>query len=180
MPLLGQKAYVSYRECKIYADTAHANTNSFITNHVLPQLRRLTSDVTGLDGFVLPPPCITKTVPRAAQQPITSAKREFVFIHGDLARHNIIISPETLEVTCIFDQEHIGYFPLKLEVDAWRIKHSKYFRLFTYQERIQRELELIGGKGRLPPCIKEGFILRLEQSLIQLNCRQNVNLLYLN
>lgn len=36
MPLLGQKAYVSYRECKIYADTAHANTNSFITNHVLP------------------------------------------------------------------------------------------------------------------------------------------------
>ncbi|KAH8730586.1 hypothetical protein GQ44DRAFT_449056 [Phaeosphaeriaceae sp. PMI808] len=126
------------------------------------QLRRLTSDVTCLDRFVLPPPRITETVPRAAWLLITSAKREFVFIHRNLARHSIMISPETLEVTCIFDWEHAGCFPPELEADAWRMKHSEYFQLFTCQERIQRELELIAVKGRLPPCMEEGLMLRSE------------------
>ncbi|KAF1958265.1 hypothetical protein CC80DRAFT_559177 [Byssothecium circinans] len=147
----GRKAHVSHGECETYADIAHANTDSFITNHVLPRLRRLTSNMTGLEGFVLPPPRITERVPRAAWQSITSTEKEFVFIHGDLARHNIMISPKTLEVTCIFDWEHAGYFPPELEVDAWRMKHSEYFELFTSHERIRREVELIG--------VKDGFHL---------------------
>ncbi|KAF2471051.1 uncharacterized protein BDR25DRAFT_354958 [Lindgomyces ingoldianus] len=97
----------------------------FITNYVLPQLRQLTSSVTGLEGFVLPPPRITKAVHRVAWQPIK-----------DLARHNIIVSPKTREVTCIFNWEHAGYFPPELEVDAWRMKHSKYFQLFSGKKRI--------------------------------------------
>lgn len=143
MPSSGRKAHVLHGECKTCADIAHANADSFITNYVLPQLRQLTSNVTGLDGFVLPPPRITETVPRAAWQPITSDTEEFVFIHGDLARHNIMVSPKTLEVTYIFDWEHAGYFPPELEVDAWRMKHSEYFQLFLKKKRIQRELGLI-------------------------------------
>lgn len=160
MPSSGRKAHVSRGECETCADIANANADSFITNYVLPQLQQLTSYVTGLDGFVLPPPRIVETVPRAAWQPITSDKKKFVFIHGDLARHNIMVSPETLEVTCIFDWEHAGFFPHELEVDAWRMKHSEYFQLFSGKERIQRELELIGGKGRLSMCMKGGLMSR--------------------
>ncbi|KAF2177017.1 hypothetical protein K469DRAFT_810538, partial [Zopfia rhizophila CBS 207.26] len=82
--------------------------NTFVTIEriygiTLDSLRQLTSNVTGLDGFILPPPRITETVPRVAWQPITLDIEEFVFIHGDLARHNIMVSPKTLEVTYIFD-----------------------------------------------------------------------------
>lgn len=149
MPSSGRKAHILDGECKTCADIANAIADSFITNYVLPQLQQLRSYVTGLDGFVLPPPRIVETVPRAAWQPITSDVKKFVFIHGDFARHNIMVSPKTLEVNCIFDWEHAGYFPPELEVDAWRMKHSEYFQLFLDKERIQRELELIG--------VKDGF-----------------------
>jgi hypothetical protein len=146
MPLSGRKAHVSGGECNACADIANTNADRFITNYVLPQLQQLTSYVTGLDGFVLPPPRIAETISRAAWQPITSDAREFVLVHGDLARHNIMVSPKTLKVICIFDWEHAGYFPPELEVDAWRMKHSEYFQLFSAKERIQRELGLIGGE----------------------------------
>ena len=144
-PASGQRPHVSHEKCKTCADIANKNADNFITNFVIPQLQQLTSYETGLNGFVLPPPRITETIPKGTWQSITSAGEPFRFIHGDLARHNIMVSPETLKVTCIFDWEHAGYFPPELEAAAWRMTHSEYHRLFDARERIQKELKLIGG-----------------------------------
>lgn len=145
MPASGGTPHVSVGKCDVCADIANNNADNFITKLVLPQLQQLTSYKTGLNGFVLPPPRITETIPRDTWQSITSAEEPFRFIHGDLARHNVMVSPETLEVTYIFDWEHAGYFPPELEAAAWRMPHSEYYKMFTAKERIQKELKLIGG-----------------------------------
>jgi len=144
-PVSGQKPHVYHGPCETCADIASNNDNNFITNSVLPQLQQLTSYETGLKGFVLPPPRITEMIPRDSWQPIISAGEPFCLIHGDLAQHNIMVSPKTLIVTCIFDWEHAGYFPPELEAPAWRMTHSEYHKLFDARERIQKELAMIGG-----------------------------------
>ncbi|KAH9209219.1 hypothetical protein DL95DRAFT_477738 [Leptodontidium sp. 2 PMI_412] len=144
-PASGQRPHVSYGKCETCVDVANKNADNFITNFVLPQLQQLMSYDTRLNGFVLPPPRITETIRKGAWQSITSAGEPFRFIHGDLARHNIMVSPKTLKVNCIFDWEHAGYFPPELEAAAWRMTHSECQRLFDARERIQKELELIGG-----------------------------------
>jgi hypothetical protein len=35
----------------------------------------------------------------------------YVFCHGDLSEHNVIVNPETLEVRAILDWEHAGFWP---------------------------------------------------------------------
>jgi hypothetical protein len=102
-PASGQRPHVSYGECETCADVANKITDNFITNFVLPQLQQLMSYTTGLYGFVLPPPRITKTILKGTWQSITSAREPFCFIYRDLAQHNIMVSPKTLKVTCIFD-----------------------------------------------------------------------------
>ena len=144
-PASGQRPHISHGKCETCADVANKNADNFITNFVLAQLQQLTSYETGLNGFILPPPRITETVPMETWQPITSAREPFRLIRGGIARHDIMVSPKTLKVTCIFDWEHAGYFPPELEAAAWRMTHSEYRRLFDARERIQEELELIGG-----------------------------------
>lgn len=36
---------------------------------------------------------------------------DFVFYHGDLSQHNIIVDPQTLKIRAIIDWEYAGYFP---------------------------------------------------------------------
>lgn len=36
---------------------------------------------------------------------------EYVFCHGDLSQHNVLVAPDTLKITAIIDWEHAGFFP---------------------------------------------------------------------
>ncbi|KAB8339130.1 hypothetical protein FH972_022066 [Carpinus fangiana] len=36
---------------------------------------------------------------------------EYVFCHGDLSQHNVIVDPESLEIAAIVDWEFAGFFP---------------------------------------------------------------------
>lgn len=130
-------------ECYKCADIAFRNVDCFITDHVLPQLQQVKDNVTGLNGFVLPPPRIVETHPRPSWKPKTSTEKEYVLCHGDLARHNVMVSPETLEVICIFDWEHAGFFPPELEAPVWRMSHAEYQRMFEDTNRIEEEIRLI-------------------------------------
>jgi len=48
-----------------------------------------------------------KTLPRE--------KPEYVFQHGDIAAHNLMMDPQTLQPIVLFDWEYAGYFPLGME-----------------------------------------------------------------
>lgn len=130
-------------ECEECANIAYDNVDRFITDEVLPQLQQLKSNTTGLNGFVLPPPRILETQSRLYWEPKTSTAEEYVFCHGDLARHNIMVSAETLEVISIYDWEHAGFFPSALEATAWRMNRTEYYNMFKDTDRIQAEVKLI-------------------------------------
>ncbi|KAG6847403.1 hypothetical protein H0H93_008302 [Arthromyces matolae] len=45
---------------------------------------------------------------------------EFVFTHNDLARHNIIVDPETHKINAIIDWEYAGFYPPDFEAEFYR------------------------------------------------------------
>ncbi|KAB8356609.1 hypothetical protein FH972_024191 [Carpinus fangiana] len=79
----------------------------------LETLQGLRSDrVGGAEGGPLVPPY------RAHKEllrddwvfPLADTK-EYVFCHGDLSQHNVLVDPETLKITAIIDWEYAGFFP---------------------------------------------------------------------
>lgn len=90
--------------CDVCARTADLNADNYITNKVLPQLRQLRSNPTGLEGFVLPPPRISETIRSDRWHSIESPDGNvYSLIHGDLNKYNIMVSVATLEVISILD-----------------------------------------------------------------------------
>ncbi|KAJ2891330.1 hypothetical protein MKZ38_000561 [Zalerion maritima] len=116
-------------KCAACQATATANAKTFVEKTVLPQLRRLTSYTTGLNGFVNPPPWVTEVDRREFWDTKTSAVPEFVFCHGDLGPYNIMIDQFTLKVTGLIDFENAGYFPSEfLEQRAIDVKG--YYKMY--------------------------------------------------
>ncbi|MCJ1350015.1 hypothetical protein MMC31_008258 [Peltigera leucophlebia] len=96
------------------------NTKTFINTVVLPQLAQLRSNKLGnLNGVVIPPDRITNKDPRPWWPPQTSSTDEFVFCHNDLAQHNILVDPDTLQVDAIIDWEYSGFYPPEFEAPLW-------------------------------------------------------------
>ncbi|KAF1949140.1 hypothetical protein CC80DRAFT_497724 [Byssothecium circinans] len=135
------RAHTDHGPCDSCRGIAKGNAERFIENEVLPQLSLLRSDTTGLDGFVLPPPWVLEYDKRTHWATKTSAPREYVFCHGDLMDHNIMVHPETLHVLSIFDWEHAGFFPQAFQ--TWALEREEYFRLFTNKERLQELVTLL-------------------------------------
>lgn len=116
---LGQK-HMDTAPCKTCSGEAHANATRFINETVLPQLANLKSLARGIDGFVMPPswmcpdgeppwdrPRTWKTLP--LEQP------DYIFQHGDIAGHNILMDSSSLQVKALIDWEHAGYFQPGME-----------------------------------------------------------------
>lgn len=122
---------------------AVASVDAYITHHVLPKLKALTSNTTGLNGFVLPPPRLAEIFENQAWHPKTSAQPHFSFIHGDLGPQNILVDPSTLELLGIVDWEHAGYFPPVLEAEKWRHDAAWRTALFEDTARLEKEKALI-------------------------------------
>ncbi|KAF2241787.1 hypothetical protein BU26DRAFT_410664, partial [Trematosphaeria pertusa] len=97
-------------ECENCKAIAQASAKDFIRSILLPELANLTSDTTGLDGFVIPPAWMLETDTRSKWEPMTFSEPVLIFIHGDLGPSNLLMDPKTLTVKCVIDWEHSGYF----------------------------------------------------------------------
>ncbi len=103
-----------------YQAEALKNAKNFITILVLPQLADLKSTRIGnLNGVVIPPVRISDKDKWRWWPPRISSTQEFVFCQNDLAQHNIMIDPDTLEVAAIIDWEYSGFYPPEFEAPLW-------------------------------------------------------------
>lgn len=143
------QVHTSTGRCSDCEKIAFFNTNEFIETKVIPQLRHLKSNQTGLNGIVIPPPRIEEFNERTKWSPIQSPPgREYVFCHGDLTRSNIILDPETLEVKSIIDWETAGYFPEEIELPLWRLNYDQYMNTFRDHTEIAQSIRLLTTENR--------------------------------
>lgn len=134
-------------KCLACQEMADSNADTYIRTKVLPQLQSLTSNHTGLGGFLVPPPRIVETQEHVDYWPVkTSNSPIYSFVHGDLARHNIRMCSETLEVTHIYDWEQAGYLPAEMERELWcapGLNNKGYYAFFEMTDLIEYEIGLI-------------------------------------
>lgn len=134
---LGGQHYARSSPCNICLEMAFSNALEFIQKTVLPQLAQLRSRERGLDGFVMPPQWLAADVRPGWKdhhwETLSLLEAKYVFQHGDLAPHNIMIDPETLQVKALIDWEYAGYFlpgmerwPGTLDADAYAKRSSQF------------------------------------------------------
>ena len=134
----GKKHMEDGNECDECGRIARANARRFIADEVLPQLNSLTSDTTGLDGVVIPPLWVTFHDQDASwpSKKSESGRAEYVFCHGNLHGHSIMVHAETLHVMKIVDWEEAGYFPPEFQV--WSVNRADYEALYEDDEQRKR------------------------------------------
>jgi hypothetical protein len=133
---LGESLHDRSSPCKLCLEKGYYNALAFIQEIVLPQLVQLKSHQRDLEGFVMPPQWLAADVRpgwkehRWGTLPLDEAI--YVFQHGDLASHNLIIDPQTLQVKALIDWEYAGYFlpgterwPGTLDEDAYAQRSSQ-------------------------------------------------------
>jgi hypothetical protein len=106
--------------CTLCSEQAYSNALRFVTDDVLPQLTKLKSKERGINGFVMPPSwlapdCDAPWKGKKHWKTLPQQEAEYVFQHGDLAAHNIMMDPKTLQVKALIDWEYAGYFPAGME-----------------------------------------------------------------
>ncbi|KAF1959179.1 hypothetical protein CC80DRAFT_490154 [Byssothecium circinans] len=142
------RSHVDSGRCAECEEIVADKVNTYIEGTVIPQLQKLTSSWTGLNGFVLPPPRIEQYDRRDTWAPKqSSVPNDYVFCHADLARTNILVHPTTLDVVCIIDWETAGYFPAQLERPLWRLNYMEYMQTFEDKAKIDEEIALLTGQS---------------------------------
>jgi thiamine kinase-like enzyme len=58
---------------------------------------------------------------------------DYEFQHGDLAAHNIIMNPGTLQVKALIDWEHAGFFPPGMERWPGSLSSEVYRKRASHQ-----------------------------------------------
>ena len=127
-------------ECEECAQTAQANASRYIQNEILPQLNALRSDTTGLNGVVIPPLWIMDYDPETFWTPKTDLEQKYVFCHGNLHAHSILMHAETLHVMKVVDWDNAGFFPA--EFQHWTVTRLGY-EMFTNTERCKEFARLM-------------------------------------
>lgn len=118
------------------------NVTAFVEQSVLPQLRKFTSNrLGGVSGLVIPPNRVTFRDQRPEWRSRTFSENQFTFCHNDLARHNIMVNPKTLEVTAIIDWESSGFYPAEFEADMWLRSYRDYVPDEASTDRLIRLLD---------------------------------------
>ena len=98
-------------------DRAVSHVREYILKSVLPQLRSLTqSQIGSLTGDIIPSPRLDIQGSHLK----LSKRGDYIFCHGDLAQHNIIINKESYDVMAILDWEYSGYYPPEFELPLWQ------------------------------------------------------------
>ncbi|UPK94398.1 hypothetical protein LCI18_005333 [Fusarium solani-melongenae] len=158
--------------CETCVNQGYQNALEFIEGTVLPQLAKLTSQSRGIDGFVMPPSWLSPIQPpwkgKKHWEILPLKEPEYIFQHGDIAAHNIMMDPQTLQPKVLFDWEYAGYFPPgmerwpgKLDLESYQKRGSHLasaiasFLPKEYLECYERwsdkaELHLLITSGELP------------------------------
>jgi aminoglycoside phosphotransferase len=132
------------KQCTACQTIANQNAERFITEFMLPELRRLTSSQTGLNGTVIPSPWVTEYDRRETWTSKTSTWQSFVFCHGDLGPQNLMCNPVTLQIQWVVDWENAGYFEEQF-LDLWAVDRDKYLDLYEYGDRLAWQIALLEG-----------------------------------
>ena len=127
------------------------NAQTFIHTTVLPQLRSLKSTTSGaLTGAVIPPPRLMPNIERT-DWPIKTARTPiFTFCHNDLAQHNILMDPDTLQVQAIIDWEFSGFYPSEFEAPLWLKAANDPGYGDIDADKTERLLRFLRDPGRKP------------------------------
>ncbi|CAK7264450.1 hypothetical protein SEPCBS57363_001082 [Sporothrix epigloea] len=115
---------------------------------ILPQLRRLRRNFIGSADPNLP-----VTVPhnlwgwkdKREWPRVTTEKDDFVFVHTDLGRQNILVDPDTFRIVSIIDWETAGFFPQDWELPKWKFNNHTPEELQLISEAKARQLPLFGA-----------------------------------
>lgn len=130
-PLTGPSKHTDKITCETCQNKAYSNALEFIRNTVLPQLANLKSQERGICGFVMPPQWLNYAfAPWKCYGPWKthwSEKAQYTFQHGDLAAHNILMNPQTLEVAALVDWEYAGFFPPGMELWPDTLDNQAYY-----------------------------------------------------
>ncbi|KIH91034.1 hypothetical protein SPBR_02053 [Sporothrix brasiliensis 5110] len=105
--------------------TAVEKVTAQLEAEIIPQLQRLRRNFIGSANPELPvvvPHLLWKWKDKRIWPRVTSATDEFVFIHSDLDRQNILVDPVTFRIVCILDWETAGFFPPDWELPKWKLE----------------------------------------------------------
>ncbi|KAI5859269.1 hypothetical protein GGS23DRAFT_600558 [Durotheca rogersii] len=141
--------HVASGECKVCETIAAGKANRSIQSVVLPELQRITSNTTGLEGFVCPPQRILEYDSRPTWEPREATPGErLVLCHCDLSRANIMLNEETMDVAAILDWENSGFYPKEFEQPVWTPTLEDYHATYQDHAQIQKDIKLITGTIR--------------------------------
>lgn len=137
------KAHVVHGKCVECENIAVANVDRYMRTVAIPQLHALKSNQIGLYGLVIPPARIQENDDRDVWLPKQIQHEDFVFCHGDLSRHNILVDPHSLELLSICDWETAGYYPQEIELPYWCMDYNEYMATYEDKARIEEHIKLI-------------------------------------
>ncbi|KAL8828500.1 MAG: hypothetical protein Q9170_006574 [Blastenia crenularia] len=77
-----------------------------------------------LGGVLFAHPNVVQAGARFVKAPpaVQASSKRFHYCHNDIAEHNIVIKPDSLEVLSLIDWEFSGFFPPGFEVPFWRCR----------------------------------------------------------
>ncbi|KAF1953235.1 hypothetical protein CC80DRAFT_420529, partial [Byssothecium circinans] len=136
------EAHVDAGQCTKCEEIVAKKVNEFVETKVIPELHKLRHNETGLNGFVLPHQRVLDHDGRDEWRPKSSPCDEYVFRHGDLARHNIMVDAG-LDVVAIVDWETAGFYPESWEHRLWELDREGYLNTFTDTLGIEGDIKLI-------------------------------------
>jgi hypothetical protein len=127
--------------CERCAAAVRRSADDFVHCTVLPELRRLRSRVTGLDGFVVPPRWVRTADKRGRWEAKTSEEDEFVFVLHDLVLDHMLLSTQTLQVAVFVDVEESGYCPG--EMQQWKFDRAAQESLSRDEALVRSHISLL-------------------------------------
>ncbi|KAL6716766.1 hypothetical protein ACLMJK_006334 [Lecanora helva] len=104
-------------------ELAVRNAEMYITSTVLPQLKSLESSTMGalIGGIILPNRNISYSSDQGPSSVGSESEQLFTFCHNDLAQHNIMMDPDSLQVVAIIDWEGSGFYNADFELPLWTV-----------------------------------------------------------
>ncbi|CAK7219715.1 hypothetical protein SEUCBS140593_003988 [Sporothrix eucalyptigena] len=132
---------------KVLLPAAIETVMAQLESEIIPQLQQLRRRSIGSANPALPvivPHLLwtwkdTRTWPR-----VTADTDEFVFVHSDLDRQNILVDPSTFRIVSILDWETAGFFPPDWEVPKWKMEDRAPEKRQMEVEAKKRQLALFG------------------------------------
>jgi hypothetical protein len=134
------------------SDTATKHVANCLESSILPQLRKLRHHTTGSVDATLPlitPSRITYRDKLSDWPRKTSRNLDFVFCHNDLGQHNILVDPDTFDITAILDWEFAGYYTTEFEYPLWLKPYNKHGEDHLQTDHLVKFLTILARARKL-------------------------------